>query len=133
MQNLRNTAYWGIFESVWTFFKSHLPPPDVDDSEAWDEITGEIGKLMDAFRPLPQGPFAVALFVSVLDEFDRLARTTSKERQIEVNGDEQHGTSAEIPRSAAILDDGGASEGGREDRESDIGNDQETSEAQISR
>lgn len=105
MQNLRNTAYWGIFESVWTFFKLHLPPPDVDDPKAWDEITGEIGNLMDAFRPLPQGPFAVALFVSVLDELDRLARTTSRERQIEVKGDEQHGTSAEIPRSAVVLAD----------------------------
>ncbi len=105
MQNLRNTAYWGIFESVWTFFKLHLPPPDVDDSEAWDEITGEIGNLMDAFRPLPQGSFAVALFVAALDELDRLARTTSRERQIEAKGDEQHGTSAEIPRSAVVLAD----------------------------
>lgn len=105
MQNLRNTAYWGIFESVWTFFKLHLPPPDVDDPKAWDEITGEIGNLMDAFRPLPQGPFAVALFVSVLDELDRLARTTSRERQIEVKGDEQHGMGAEIQRFAVVLAD----------------------------
>ena len=126
--DMRNSIYWQIFSDTWSFFKSHMPPPDVDDSEAWDEITGEIGNLMDTFRPLPQGPFAVALFVSVLDELDRLARTTSRERQIEAKGDEQRGTSAEIPRSAVVLADGGASEGGREDKESYIGNDQEASE-----
>ncbi len=108
--DMKGTVYWSIFEDTWSFFKSHMPPPDVDDPKAWDEITGEIGKLMDAYRPLPQGSFAVALFVAALDELDRLARTTSRERQIEAKGDEQHRTSAEIPRSAGVLADGGASE-----------------------
>ena len=108
--DMKGTVYWSIFEDTWSFFKSHMPPPDVDDPKAWDEITGEIGNLMDAYRPLPQGSFAVALFVATLDELDRLARTTSRNRQIEVKGDERNGASAEIPRSAAILDNGGASE-----------------------
>ena len=61
---------------------------------------------MNKYRRTEIASFATALFIDVIDELDRQCR----ERQIEVKGDEQHGTSAEIPRSAAILDDGGASE-----------------------
>lgn len=108
--DMKGTVYWQIFSDTWNFFKNHMPPPALDGAESWDKIVETCGRIMDKYRQCPEGEFAKSLLLCVVAELDRLARTTSKERQIEVKGDEPYGTSAEIPRSAAILDAGGASE-----------------------
>ncbi len=104
--DLKGSVYWNLFRDCWDFFKGCLPAPSLNDAERWDAIVGTAGQLMNKYRRTEIASFGTSLVLAVIDELDRL----SKNCQIEVKGDEQHGTSAEIPRSAAILDNGGASE-----------------------
>ena len=104
--DLKGSVYWNLFRDCWDFFKGCLPAPSLNDAERWDAIVGTAGQLMNKYRRTEIASFGTSLVLAVIDELARL----SKNCQIEVKGDEQHGTSAEIPRSAAILDNGGASE-----------------------